>query len=293
MVSGHIFCHLRPPAPAGYSDQALDGDLGISKLLFLKTRAYKKDAGSLVASGPRAHIHIWNVFQGGRLMAQFPGSKVPGGMVSAMVTNKANTLLYTADSLGFIYVWDVARYCLEKREEEAPEGVCAYAGVCVYKLVGANMHVRTFGQPELWDVYNPSTYQHPMVPYDVLVDPMSMPVHPVIAQKESTHEVIHQDARRDGDDKSDQRSTSPPAQYGSKTQFYVSDDQIAAMLKQRPFDKATGKRLRHEKNKKVKVEWSGPSEYQMLHCYDLVDTPQPSPPQLKVNKDDPFDFYID
>ena len=51
----------------------MDGDLGISKLLFFKTRAYKKDAGSLVASGPRAHIHIWNVFQGGRLMAQFPG----------------------------------------------------------------------------------------------------------------------------------------------------------------------------------------------------------------------------
>ena len=52
-------------------------------------------------------------------------------------------------------------------------------------------------------------------------------------------------------------------------------------------------RLRHEKNRKVKVEWNGPSEYHMLHCYDLAETPQPMPPQLKVNKDDPFDFYID
>lgn len=51
----------------------MDGDLGISRLLFLKTRAYKKDAGSLVASGPRGHIHIWSVFQGGQLLAQFPG----------------------------------------------------------------------------------------------------------------------------------------------------------------------------------------------------------------------------
>ena len=59
----------------------------------------------------------------------------------------------------------------------------------------------TFGQPELWDIYNPATYQHPMVPYDVLVDPMSMPSHPVIAEKHSTHEVLHQDARKDGDDK--------------------------------------------------------------------------------------------
>ena len=59
----------------------------------------------------------------------------------------------------------------------------------------------TFGQPELWDIYNPMTYQHPMVPYDVLVDPMSMPSHPIIAEKQSTHEVLHQDARKDGDEK--------------------------------------------------------------------------------------------
>lgn len=51
----------------------VDGDLGIDKLIFLHTRAYKKDAGTLVASGPRGHIHFWNVFQGGSLLAQFPG----------------------------------------------------------------------------------------------------------------------------------------------------------------------------------------------------------------------------
>ena len=49
-------------------------------------------------------------------------SKMPGGVVSAMATNKANTMLYTADSLGFIYVWDVAKYCLEAPETESPDG---------------------------------------------------------------------------------------------------------------------------------------------------------------------------
>ena len=49
----------------------MDGDLSVSKLLFLHTRAYKKDAASLIASGPRGHIHFWNVFQGGKLMSQF------------------------------------------------------------------------------------------------------------------------------------------------------------------------------------------------------------------------------
>jgi len=51
----------------------VDGDLSINKLVFMPTRAYKKDSGSLISSGPRAHIHIWNVFQGGTLMAQFAG----------------------------------------------------------------------------------------------------------------------------------------------------------------------------------------------------------------------------
>ena len=51
----------------------VDGDLSINALVFLQTRAYKKESASLVASGPRAHIHLWNVFQGGKLMAQFPG----------------------------------------------------------------------------------------------------------------------------------------------------------------------------------------------------------------------------
>lgn len=63
------------------------------------------------------------------------------------------------------------------------------------------LQIGTFGQPVPWDVYNPATYQHPMVPYDVLVDPMSLPVHPVIAQRESTHEVIHLDSKKDGEDK--------------------------------------------------------------------------------------------
>ena len=50
---------------------AVDGDLSVNKLVFMNTRAYKKDAASLIASGPRGHIHFWNVFQGGKLMSQF------------------------------------------------------------------------------------------------------------------------------------------------------------------------------------------------------------------------------
>lgn len=51
-------------------------------------------------------------------------TKLPGSMVSAMDVNKANTLLFTADSAGFVYVWNIDGYCVTHLEEEAPE--CMY-----------------------------------------------------------------------------------------------------------------------------------------------------------------------
>ncbi|GFO17911.1 WD repeat-containing protein on y chromosome-like [Plakobranchus ocellatus] len=89
------------------------------------------------------------------------------------------------------------------------------------------------------------------------------------------------------------RSVSPQLTFSTKQAYVVDDNMIKAMLANRPFDRGTGKRLRHEKNKKVKVDTGGPSIWQMLHCYPIAETPQPKPPDLKVNKDDPFNFYID
>lgn len=31
-----------------------------------------------------------------------------------------------------------------------------------------------------------------MVPYDVLIDPMSLPTHPVIEEKQNTQQIIHE-----------------------------------------------------------------------------------------------------
>ena len=44
-----------------------------------------------------------------------------------------------------------------------------------------------------------STWQHPMAPFDVLVDPMSMPEHPVIEGKINTHQVVHEDSAANSD----------------------------------------------------------------------------------------------
>ncbi|CAL1540983.1 unnamed protein product [Lymnaea stagnalis] len=312
LVSGHIFCHLNPPPPPGYEDQSLDGDLSIAKLIFLQTRAYKKDAGALVVSGPRAHIHVWNVFQGGTLMAQFPGSKMKGAMVSQLVSNSNNTTVYSSDTVGFIYVWNFADYCLTRPANEPPELLYKWRGHvesvasmdlvetsnilitassdCTVRLWTTEGHyVGTLGQPELWDLHNPATFQYPMVPYDVLIDPLSLPSHPILLEKQSTHDIIHQG---EGEDKS-LRSASPQVAFSSKQTYVVDDDMIKAMLQDRPFDRGTGKRLRHEKHKKIQEETGGPSVWQMLNCYQIADVPQRKAPVLRVNKDNPFDYYDD
>ena len=45
-------------------------------------------------------------------------------MVSTLETNKSNSMLVSADSHGFIYVWNIANYCVDHPETESPE--CKY-----------------------------------------------------------------------------------------------------------------------------------------------------------------------
>jgi len=48
-----------------------ESDTSVNKLVFLTTRADNKESATLVSSGPHGHIHFWNVFNGGFLMAYF------------------------------------------------------------------------------------------------------------------------------------------------------------------------------------------------------------------------------
>ena len=53
----------------------------------------------------------------------------------------------------------------------------------------------TLGQPKIWDITNPVSYQHPMAPYDVLVDPHTLPNLP----KKYKHEESAPDKTDDTD----------------------------------------------------------------------------------------------
>ncbi|XP_069131359.1 LOW QUALITY PROTEIN: cilia- and flagella-associated protein 337-like [Argopecten irradians] len=324
MVSGHIFCHLHAPVPPNYEDESLDGDLSVNRLVFLKSRESRKTSASLIASGPRGHIHFWNVFQGGSMMAQFKGSKNSGGMITTMATDDANTMLFCGDSLGFILIYDVDGYCLNGKAKAPPTLIHSWRGhvdsVLSLEMVEKNKviltasmdctvrmwtfngdYIGTYGQPEPWDLYDPSSFQHPMVPYDVLIDPMSLPTHPIFDQVTETPDLSKDETKTD---EIQIRTPTPQVTHGGKNQFFVDDDTIAKQLKdlsgtlkdehltEEEMQKFRGKWLRHEKTKIKPTDRGGPSEYHMLKWSPLKDTPMPPPPKHRFNKDNPLDFTI-
>lgn len=306
MVSGHIFCKL-------------DGKSCVSKLLFMTERAFNKEAASLISNGPEGHIMFWKVFEGGSLEADFPGTTTEGALVSTMTINQANTMLYVADNLGFIFIYNVDGYALSKTEDEPPELVNTWRGhvdsIVAIELVekhkvimSASMdctvrlwnyegnYIGTFGQPEQWDLYNPATFFHPMVPYDVLIDPMSLPSHPVLKEGSKTDDLFDEIKKKE-----DESSKIQPAYTSyAKSQIHIDDSTIARdikdlndILKDQGIDeeqakKYHGKWLRHEKTKIKKVDKGGPSDYQTLKWSPIVEPPQPEFPKQKFNRDDPF-----
>ncbi|CAG2192111.1 unnamed protein product [Mytilus edulis] len=245
MVSGHIFCKLH-------------GKSSVSKLVFMSERAYNKGAASLISNGPDGHILFWKVFEGGSLLADFPGTSTEGALISTMTINEANTMLCVADNLGFVFVYNVDRYALSGYEEEPPELVNTWRG-----------HVdSTFGQPEQWDLYNTSTFCHPMVPYDVLIDPMSLPSHPILKEGSKTDELLEEIKKKE-------------------------DETVNTGLFEEQAKNYHGKWLRHEKTKIKKIDKGGPSDYQTLKWSQIVDPPNPDFPKVKFDKDDPFGSGMD
>ncbi|KAJ8297801.1 hypothetical protein KUTeg_024332 [Tegillarca granosa] len=337
MVSGHIFCHLRAPAPPDYEDQSLDGDLSINAMVFMRKRAAdkerEKESATLIASGPRAHIHFWNVFQGGSLKAQFSACKTKGAMISALALDKDNITLYSGDSFGFVYVWDIEGYCVDGPADKPPDVLKSWRGhidsiTCMdlveehkVLLTASNDctvrmwnvegdYIGTFGQPDTWNLYNPSTYQHPMVPSDVLFDPMSLPTHPLIKENTNIRSILMDDDFGSSDKADKPKRTPTPPQFGfqnkQQQEFYVNDEQIASQLKdlgdaikdetltEEEEKKYKGKWLRHEKTKIKPIEGGGPSDYRQLKWSSIKERPRPPTPKcLYKKKDDPFDFDWD
>uniref|UniRef100_A0A3Q2CWZ6 WD40 repeat domain 95 n=1 Tax=Cyprinodon variegatus TaxID=28743 RepID=A0A3Q2CWZ6_CYPVA len=53
--------------------------------------------------------------------------------------------------------------------------------------------IGTFGQPEMWSVQIPSSWIHPGVPDEVLIDPLTMPNHDILKRESHLSEAINSD----------------------------------------------------------------------------------------------------
>ncbi|XP_020618974.1 WD repeat-containing protein 49-like [Orbicella faveolata] len=314
-ISGHIFCHIHSPRASRengeISSRDLDGGNAIGKILFLKARAMKKDAATLVASGPQGLVHFWNIYTGGTLYATFCPSR---NGVTTMTSVAKDTRLVTADSAGFISIWDVEDYCMKTKTTEPPERLFFWRAHvqsitsiepvdiwnceilltasldCTVRLWTMEGHfVGTLGQPKIWDIRNPVSYQHPMAPYDVLVDPHTLPNLP----KKYKHEETAPDDTNDTDIENELDSPIPYVpSFQAKDSLVIDEKDIAAELKKSPWREGCGKRLRHERLKKVPRDMGGPNAYQTLTCFELEDTPPLPNPPSSSSIDDPFDIRI-
>lgn len=317
-ISGHIFCHIFSPFATkengeNLSSQDLDGGNAVGKIIFLKARAMKKDAATLVASGPQGLIHFWNIYTGGTLYATFSPSKYG---VTTLTSVSNDTKLVTADSAGFISVWDVEDYGMRGKTTKPPErlffwrahvqsitslepleiwniDVLMTASLdCTVRLWTMDGHfIGTLGQPKIWDITNPVSYQHPMAPYDVLVDPQTVPHIP---KANDPDEITSQNDTKESD-KANELDSQPIPYFSSshgKDPLVIDEHAIAEELKKSPWREGCGKRLRHERLKKVPRDVGGPNAYQTLTCFELEDTPALPNPPSSSSIDDPFDITI-
>jgi len=49
----------------------VDGDLLISKVIFLNKESYSEKGAHLISSGPWGRVHFWNVFHNQNIYAEF------------------------------------------------------------------------------------------------------------------------------------------------------------------------------------------------------------------------------
>ncbi|XP_036453237.1 WD repeat-containing protein on Y chromosome [Colossoma macropomum] len=306
LVSGHIQCRFLSPLPP-HSDAHLM-DRSVLSLVFLRTRALDaaiSSAASLLSSGPQGHVHFWNVLNGGKCLTSFKASRLQQQITKLAVTQDER-LLFAADHVGYIYVYDIEQ-CALTLEQKPPETVnfwrahiSSITGLqiiendqvlltsstdCTVRLWSVHGEfIGTFGQPERWSLHAESSWKHPAVPYEVLIDPLSMPSHCTLDGKMTLSEVLSSGSN--GDTRTE--SESPNKVRHPLPSF--SDREIEEEINS-SFYPEHGKWLRHEifKHANKTLNHGGPKAYHTLKYFDVVDAPTTcEKPDLSLAGIDPF-----
>ncbi|XP_070827138.1 WD repeat-containing protein on Y chromosome [Chaetodon trifascialis] len=154
-------------------------------------------------------LNLWSVLSGGKFVGSFKASRFQEKIIKLAKTDKT-TLLYAADQIGYIYVYDMEKFAPEQKSLRAENfwraHTCRITGLqivdndqvvltsstdCTVRLWSVHGEfIGTFGQSESWSVHIPSSWKHPAVPYEVLIDPLSLPDHEILNLKTHPSDAI-------------------------------------------------------------------------------------------------------
>ncbi|XP_063285525.1 WD repeat-containing protein 49-like [Pelobates fuscus] len=290
MISGHIHCRINTPAHISSTGENCT-DRSVSQILFLKKRTLKLLSASLVSNGIQGTVNFWNLLHGGKLAASFTASQT-GSLVSCIAVNEENTLMFIADDTGHVYAYDITDYGMHGTEKEpatmvndwrAHVDMITHLEVidehkviltssldCAVRLWSLNGEfIGTFGQVDPWEVFTPASWKHPMVPYEILIDPESMPVHPILEEEADLSETNSSEVKEEPEDTSDAKN-----EVNNNTKALVlrlTEEDIKEEIKKKELSHVLGKRLRHEKNKILHkpLNHGGPTAFHTLKYFEL------------------------
>uniref|UniRef100_A0A3Q2PCS4 WD repeat-containing protein on Y chromosome-like n=1 Tax=Fundulus heteroclitus TaxID=8078 RepID=A0A3Q2PCS4_FUNHE len=150
---------------------------------------------SLLATGSyNGEIIVWNAASGSI------NSKFQQKITKLSMTDE-KMLLYAADRIGYIYVYNMETFDQEQRSPREHFWRAHTSSITMeivttdqVVLTSSTDHtvrlwssqgelIGTFGQPEKWNVQLPSSWIHPGVPYEFLIEPLSMPHYDILTRK--------------------------------------------------------------------------------------------------------------
>ncbi|XP_043849564.1 WD repeat-containing protein 49-like [Dromiciops gliroides] len=294
MISGHMYCKLNTPVLTHSSEDPEDADRSISHLTFLRTRAakFESTAASLISNGSQGSVIFWSLFSGAQLIASFIPSRGKSHISSIVVTT-TDTCAYVADCMGYVYTYDIKDYALEGPEQEPPKNIkfwrahvnaitsleliekekvlLSSSTDCTVRLWSMDgEYIGTFGQSELWDVFTSASWKHPMVPYEILMDPKSMPVHQVLAEDVSALQIDHTE-----EDKIMKEKSSAKAEQTSDLYILEDPPTDLEIKKEINIPAPQQTRLLQDQNKNsigpFNPGW--PNAYRKLKCHEVANIP--------------------
>lgn len=86
----------------------------VLQLQFLTERESENKTATLVSASTGGWIRFWVVEHTGGLLGQFNAAHHPGESVQCMCVDLDNEYLFTADTDGYIKIWDITDYCIDR-----------------------------------------------------------------------------------------------------------------------------------------------------------------------------------